>query len=413
MKNIFYFVDNISIPFVINDVKKIAERHNKVFLFSVNALKDLQELPPNVQVFDSYINWSLFKPRRTMLKHFRFIFTIYLNECRSLKKVLPLKTTVKVLVSNIFKAEQFLKVVKANKLLHECTKESTFYSFWFYDCIYLAWLKRLEIANKVVVRTHGGDLYEDRGSLGKVLLRHFQFQELDCVLSVSKKGELYLKNKYPKYHEKIKTVYLGSANDQNDLNPFTENTVHFTIVSCANVRNVKRIHAIAESLLYCNFKVKWFHIGAEDLANVADPTIATYKKNIAKVRGKEGLDFYNVGRLSSKEIFDFYREEPVNLFISLSESEGVPVSMMEAISFGIPILSTDVGGCNEIVTNKTGLLIPLETAPSDVAQKISEFKTSAKNTEHFRKGVKQFWWTNFEIDRNYETVFKLLDTQKK
>ena len=43
----------------------------------------------------------------------------------------------------------------------------------------------------------------------------------------------------------------------------------------------------------------------------------------------------------------------IDLFINTSSSEGVPVSIMEALSVGIPIIATDVGGTKEIVTKTT------------------------------------------------------------
>ena len=52
--------------------------------------------------------------------------------------------------------------------------------------------------------------------------------------------------------------------------------------------------------------------------------------------------------------------------------------MMEAQSFGIPIMSTDVGGCNEICNENTGFLIPKDFTAIDAANKIQEFKNSKK-----------------------------------
>ena len=110
--------------------------------------------------------------------------------------------------------------------------------------------------------------------------------------------------------------------------------------------------------------------------------------------------------MSNEEIFEFYQKEHVNLFVSLSAVEGVPVSIMEAISFGIPVLSTDVGGCKEIVTEKTGILIPLETEMQEIAKLITEFRDSPKNTLKFRKGVRQFWEQHFDAEKNYEKIKK-------
>ena len=43
-------------------------------------------------------------------------------------------------------------------------------------------------------------------------------------------------------------------------------------------------------------------------------------------------------------------------FILPSYAEGLPVSILEAMSYGLPILSTPVGGIPEIVTSQIGIL---------------------------------------------------------
>jgi glycosyltransferase involved in cell wall biosynthesis len=91
----------------------------------------------------------------------------------------------------------------------------------------------------------------------------------------------------------------------------------------------------------------------------------------------------------------------------VSETEGLPVSMMEAISFGVPILATDVGGCNEIVTIETGILIPKDFQPELVAMEISKFKDSQKNEIVFRQNVKEFWKKNFECSNNFKQFLNL------
>jgi len=43
--------------------------------------------------------------------------------------------------------------------------------------------------------------------------------------------------------------------------------------------------------------------------------------------------------------------------MNLSETEGIPVSIMEAQSAGVPILATNLGGTSEIVNNENGFLV--------------------------------------------------------
>ena len=81
---------------------------------------------------------------------------------------------------------------------------------------------------------------------------------------------------------------------------------------------------------------------------------------------------------------------------------------MEAISFGIPVMATDVGGCAEIACAQTGSILPKKFNCSDVAKQITEFKESSKNNETFRKGVRLFWEKHFEVSSNYTQFFKSL-----
>ena len=45
-----------------------------------------------------------------------------------------------------------------------------------------------------------------------------------------------------------------------------------------------------------------------------------------------------------------------NLYVSNSYDEGLPIAAQEALECGLPILTTDVGGCSELI-EENGLLI--------------------------------------------------------
>jgi glycosyltransferase involved in cell wall biosynthesis len=405
---IVYFVNEIKTSFVLNDIKRLAEKHQKFYLFSINKLEGKDLLPDHVLVYEEFISWNKFKPLRVLFRNFFSITSIYIFECIKLKKKLPFKKAIALLCSNIFKADCVIEILRSKSDLKASDiKKTTFYSFWFYDCIFLAWLKKKKNINKAFSRAHGGDLYEERNSLGKILFRNFQLNNLDFIFPVSRGGATYLQKKYPSYIHKVKTFFLGS-HAHSDLSKILAEDP-FVLVSCAKVRDIKRIHKIAEMLQFIHFKLKWYHLGDENLDAQNDPSISLYKENVIKLKNNTNIEFTAMGLMDNESILRFYKSYPVNLFISLSEAEGIPVSMMEAISFGIPILSTDVGGCNEIVNEKTGVLIPLETKMEEVASKIKDFKYSYKNTENYRIGTRKFWEENFNADVNYKDFFNLIE----
>jgi len=131
-----------------------------------------------------------------------------------------------------------------------------------------------------------------------------------------------------------------------------------------------------------------------------------YLKCKEEIKLKNNIEFIATGDLTNEEVLKMYATIPINLFVSVSETEGLPVSMMEAISFGIPIFSSNVGGCQEIVTHETGMLIEKDFEKYKFIEMLSKFKSSNMNSEQFREGVMNFWKKKFDNSINFGTFLK-------
>ena len=99
----------------------------------------------------------------------------------------------------------------------------------------------------------------------------------------------------------------------------------------------------------------------------------------------------------------------MDLFINLSTSEGIPVSIMEAYSFGIPAIATNVGGTAELVSNKNGRLIDVTLDAIAIAKTIEEL-ISLPITEFnlLKKEVYQTIELNFSIEKNYKHFYEMV-----
>ena len=80
----------------------------------------------------------------------------------------------------------------------------------------------------------------------------------------------------------------------------------------------------------------------------------------------ELIALHEESRLGDRFRFLGYRSDVPRLasgfdiFCMSSHHEGLPVAVMEALVLGIPVVSTDVGGIGEIVTDgREGLLVPV------------------------------------------------------
>jgi glycosyltransferase involved in cell wall biosynthesis len=150
--------------------------------------------------------------------------------------------------------------------------------------------------------------------------------------------------------------------------------------------------------------VRWVHFGGTANAN-RDQTVVQFMRTVDRVRQRPNMEVQLMGFMDNQAIMEWYANNAVDLFISMSSTEGLPVSMMEAISFGIPVLSTDVGGCREIVNDRTGMLIPLDTAVEEVARIIECLGKSRFVTSGALADVRAYWQEKFNADHNYADLF--------
>jgi glycosyltransferase involved in cell wall biosynthesis len=162
---------------------------------------------------------------------------------------------------------------------------------------------------------------------------------------------------------------------------------------------VKRIHLIIEALENIDFTVFWTHIGDGPLHE----ELQEKAKRLSSKNKKITVNF--LGQKTNKEVLDFYKMNPVDLFINVSESEGIPVSIMEAASRGIPVIATDVGGTSELVDDneRVGFLLPVVVSPEEIAAKIKYYFELPKNKkEKMRTSILNKWEADFDAEKNYK-----------
>ena len=86
-----------------------------------------------------------------------------------------------------------------------------------------------------------------------------------------------------------------------------------------------------------------------------------------------------------------------------STEGGTPVSMMEAQSFGIPIIATNVGGVAEIVNDRIGILLAANPKIEEIAEAIEKMINLDENEyNEYRKNSYKNWQENFNAEKNYK-----------
>lgn len=270
------------------------------------------------------------------------------------------------------------------------------YSYWMNNiCAGVALFKKKHPQVKAFTRAHGWDVYFERHNPTYLPFRHFILQNLNACYCISQNGADYLNTVTAnKYQDKIRLSRLGTFNSTAALSGESNTPV---IVSCSNVIPLKRVHLIIEALATCNSPVEWIHFGSGPLLNEV--------KQLAEqlLGGNPHIKYTFKGQVSNADVLNYYRTNPVSLFMNVSETEGLPVSIMEAMSFGIPVIATNVGGVAEIVEDGVnGFMLPANPTVNEVAQAVNHFIAllPEKATE-LSKAAFETWNKRYNADKNY------------
>lgn len=235
-------------------------------------------------------------------------------------------------------------------------------------------------AGKTIVRGHGYDLYEERNP--HLPLRGPIFSSPNVIAPISAHGREYILDKYGAVIDPrlVKIARLGTEDYGEGPVPIEDEPIH--VVSCSGLVALKRVPLICAVVaeLAKKRKVIWTHLGGSGPA--LDSLREKAKEAVAALEGSLSIDL--PGQVTNEEVASFYKETPISVFINASTTEGVPVSIMEAMSFGIPIVATDVGGTREIVTPEAGELVPENAAAAQIAEaagKVADQRTHLRPRE--------------------------------
>lgn len=291
-------------------------------------------------------------------------------------------------------------------LARERIRPTHVYSFWFHDTALVAcWLKSEYPCARAIARAHGYDLYHNRTRCGLLPCREYQLGQLDAVIPCSEDGSSYLKKMYPAFSEKIKTGYLGTRWLPDKSGEGKGNV--FKVVSCSAVTGVKRVTMLAEALGILDsrgLELEWTHFGD-------GPKLPAVKEMTERF-GTVSCRF--AGNVANATLLEEYGRGHYDLFVNVSESEGLPISIMEASGHGIPVLATDVGGTHEIVSDgMNGKLIPEDCDAKGVADAVLSFiHMSDRDYASMRVAARERWVDRFQTKNNVATLIdELLPTE--
>lgn len=269
------------------------------------------------------------------------------------------------------------------------------YSYWFNEgALAISLLKGGTIVGRTC-RAHGWDIYKERHLSSYLPFRKWLGLHLTLVSAVSNAGKKYLQQTFGLPADKVETNYLGTP-ELIKKESLKQEIQKFQLLSCSNVIPLKRVELIIEVLCRLDFEIHWTHIGD---GGCFDDIKKKSQKELPK-----NITYSLIGEISNTEVRSLYSQTDFDLFINLSETEGLPVSMMEALSMGVPIVATNVGGVNEIVIeDETGWLVNDVEIVKHATNRIKDYsRLPVEKKNMIKEKCLNHWATHFNADKNYK-----------
>ncbi|MBQ1851540.1 MAG: glycosyltransferase [Paludibacteraceae bacterium] len=240
-----------------------------------------------------------------------------------------------------------------------------------------------------MARFHGSDLYE-KAKGGYIPFRKKLFKAIDKIFTISGNGASYIKLRYGDFlRGELTVARLGVKGCEQ--NP-TEISEALNIVSCSNAIPLKRLDLIAEALQKADFPIQWTHIGSGPTLEKISTMVESMPKNVTVSL---------LGQVDNAEVKRVYASQHFDLFINVSSTEGVPVSIMEALAAGIPVIATNVGGTGEIVDSNVGELINVKTSADDLLNILRKYYADRDKLQKLRSNAVLRWNNLCNSDKNY------------
>jgi glycosyltransferase involved in cell wall biosynthesis len=389
--------------FIVSEYRILSQSFDRIIIIAQNVSAERTRITPgNVTILRYNTATSLagfFYLPVLLLANSVTIIKLFKEES-DFRKAIGYHLTFKnlsTLFRKIIKAVQLRDFIRKS-LSEEGIHESVIlYSYWLKTGAHA--ISMLEYKDSIrIARAHGSDIYEEKTQSGYLPLLKYSALNLDAIFFISKHGKEYFEDKIRTKSSHFIVSYLGVVKPDFEITK-DNNSGKFVIVSCSNMVPLKRIDLIIYALKIVNSdkEIEWLHFGDGILKNEIKEIA---HNNLGSSLGK---NYRFMGYYPNDKLLDYYRSNQVNLFINTSSTEGVPVSIMEAQCFGIPVIATDTGGVKELVTEGTGSLLPVNFAPADLAKLIEYYSgLNEEESEIIRANAMRNLSLNFNASSNYK-----------
>ncbi|MEM3374577.1 MAG: glycosyltransferase family 4 protein [Candidatus Woesearchaeota archaeon] len=246
---------------------------------------------------------------------------------------------------------------------------------------------------KVIVHNHGGnfiDFYQNSKNKKEI---EYIFKKADKVLVLTDSW----KKKYLDLFNLNNIDFIYNPLDKNLYRYIQKKKVkkNFIVLYVGRLEKEKGVYDLLQAITLDNSKdTKYVFVGPFEDKN-------KFFSEVERLKIKDKIEV--VGEVIGEERFKYFASADV--LVLPSYAEGLPMVILEAFAFGLPVISTKVGGIPDVVKKENGILIN----PGDVkalAKSIKKIKASDLNK--YRK-INMKESEKYSVDKFKEKLEKIYE----
>lgn len=259
--------------------------------------------------------------------------------------------------------------------------------------------------NKGIINESFDDFQENSHNLHLEIAkfsRGWTATKADIVITPSKHLSKVVEN-WGVQPNKLIIIYNGTKIVNDDISKTNQGTVNLiTVGRLAPWKNIDTIIKSVNLLKQYDMKFKLFIVGS-------GPLESELKKLVSDLNLSSEVIF--TGQKKYTELTKYY--ENSNIYIQASGYEGLPHVLLEAINYDLSVISTPIGGSNEILQDgKNGYVLNLEKGKKPNSENLKNIILETINqkelTEDKKKNAKKLLHSIFDESKNLPKYLEIL-----
>ena len=246
------------------------------------------------------------------------------------------------------------------------------------------------VYNKKLINETFDDFQENKHGLFislQKIIRNWSINKSNLIITPSQHLKAFI-NKVG-VDNKILVINNGVTIQETNKKVFQNNIIQLLVVS--RLVSQKNIDTIIKA-------VKIMENESIILNIIGDGSEINNLKNLVEdYELEEKVNF--IGKIENTKLNEYLSN--ADIFVQASNYEGLPHSILEAVNYEIPILSTEVGGCSVLLNKgERGYIIPLPISETAISEGIRTIINNKKEAITKAKVAKEFLNQQYNFNTN-------------